>query len=163
VEKTLIPRVPTLEHEGFFLSESSAIVEYLEETVPPPATRLLPSRRNERASARQIMGWLRSDLFALRAERPSSTIFFDPRTEPLSDAARADAGKLLRIATTLVRSPDATLFNTWSIVDAELAFVLMRLVVNSDPIPDPLRAYAAHQWGRPSVQSFVDQPRKKKH
>jgi glutathione S-transferase len=164
VSRSLIPRVPMLEHEGFFLGESSAIVEYLEEAFPPPAhPRLLPESRTDRARARQILGWLRSDLFALRSERPSSTIFFGPRTTPLSDAARADAGKLVRIATALVRSPEAELFGAWSIADAELAFVLQRLLVNSEPVPDPLRAYVARQWARPSVQSFVAEPRPAKH
>jgi len=160
VHKTLTARVPTLEHEGFFLAESGAIVEYLEELFPPPAhPQLLPSARNDRARARQILGWLRTDLHALRKERPSSTLFFGPLTEPMSPAGRADAGKLVRVASELVRSPGSTLFAEWSIADAELAFALQRLLVNSEPLPDGLRDYVERQWQRPSVRAFVALPR----
>ena len=35
-DQSLTAKVPTLEHEGFWLAESSAIVDYLEETFPAP-------------------------------------------------------------------------------------------------------------------------------
>jgi glutathione S-transferase len=41
-QQSLTARVPTLVHEGFALSESSAISEYLEEVFAPPG---LPARR----------------------------------------------------------------------------------------------------------------------
>jgi glutathione S-transferase len=161
--RTLTARVPTLEHEGFFLGESTAIVEYLEEAFAAPAfPALLPSDRSDRARARQILGWLRTDLFELRRERPSSTIFFGPSTEPMSDAGRADAGKLIRIASELVRDPAQGMFGAWSLADSELAFALERLIVNSDPLPEGLRSYAETQWQRPSIRAFVAQPRPKR-
>ncbi len=164
VSRTLTARVPTLEHDGFYLGESKAIIEYLEEVFPGPEyPRLLPSDRRQRARARQILGWLRTDLFALRKERPSSTLFFSPATEPMSDRARADAGKLVRVASELVRSATATIFDEWSIADAELAFALQRLVVNSEPVPEPLGGYVAAQWSRPCIRAFVTQPRPTKH
>jgi glutathione S-transferase len=160
VQKTLTARVPTLEHDGFFLSESTAIVEYLEDIFPAPAhSRIFPDDIQDRARARQILGWLRTDLHALRKERPSSTLFFGPASEPMSQAGRADAGKLVRVATELVRSPGATLFDDWSLADAELAFALQRLLMNSEPLPDPLREYVSQQWQRPSVRAFVEKPR----
>src|SRR5688572_4486537 len=53
-------RVPVLEHGAFRLSESSAIVEYLEDSFAPPKyPALLPAAPRERARARQIMAWIR--------------------------------------------------------------------------------------------------------
>jgi glutathione S-transferase len=155
VERSLTARVPTLSAGDFSLSESLAIVEYLEELLPPPGHgRLLPALREQRARARQVMGWLRSDLAALRRERPTSSIFFERVTAPLGDAARADAGKLERIASTLLAGR-AHVFEEWSIVDADLAMALMRLVANGDAVPPALRAFAEAEWQRPSVVRWV--------
>src|SRR5258708_29374075 len=70
-------RVPSLDHDGFRLAESSAIAEYLEEVFPPPAhARLFPQAVRDRARARQIMAWLRSDLGELREDRSTATMFY---------------------------------------------------------------------------------------
>src|SRR5258706_8678912 len=98
---SLTGRVPALEHEGFWVSESSAILEYLDETFPD-TPRALPEDRHKRARARQIMAWLRSDLQALRDERPSWSIFYRrPIETPLTDQGRAAADTLIRIADAL--------------------------------------------------------------
>lgn len=154
-ERSLTARVPTLDVGAFSLSESAAIVEYLEEAFPPPAhARVLPVSIEERARARQVLGWLRSDLTSLRQERPTSSIFFEPVTTPLGDKARGDADKLVRVALTLL-GDRATLFETWSIADADLTLALMRLVANGDALPAPLRDYAQAQWQRPSIARFL--------
>lgn len=159
VARSLTSRVPTLSAGDFSLSESVAIVEYLDELLPAPAhARLLPESREERARARQVLGWLRSDLPALRNERPTSSIFFDHVATPLSDAARVDAEKLVSIATALLAGR-AQLFTTWSIADLDLALALMRLVANGDILPAPLRLHAETQWRRPSVAAWVARTR----
>lgn len=155
VERSLTARVPTLSAGDFSLSESLAIVEYLDELLPAPAQRrLLPAAREERARARQLLGWLRSDLAHLRRERPTSSIFFERVTKPLGDAARADAGKLERIASALLGAR-TQIFDEWSIADADLAMALMRLVANGDAVPAALRAFVETQWRRPSLASWV--------
>src|SRR5436190_19709142 len=69
---SLTARVPMLCDGDLTLSESSAIAEYLEEAYPPPRhSRLFPAAAGDRARARQMMAWLRSDLLALREERPT--------------------------------------------------------------------------------------------
>src|SRR5574340_909747 len=61
-DHSLTGKVPTLVDGDFWLSESTAIVEYLEERFPPPAhPRLLPADLRQRARARQVMSWLRTD------------------------------------------------------------------------------------------------------
>lgn len=84
-DRSITARVPSLEHEGFHLAESSAIAEYLDEVFPPPASAsLLPQTRRERARARQLMAWMRSDVAALRDERSTVTMFYRFKLQPLS-------------------------------------------------------------------------------
>jgi glutathione S-transferase len=158
---SLTGRVPSLEHRGFCLAESSAIAEYLEEVLPPPQfPRLFPELLRERARARQVMAWLRSDLPALRDERSTMTMFFYRSSpKPLSGAAARDAERLIRIAEQLVPAGGGPLFGAWTLVDAELAFMLHRLILTGDPVPERIAAYARVQWGRPSAREFVDHAR----
>jgi len=153
--RSLTRRVPTLTAGDFVLSESVAIAEYLEETLAPPAyARLLPAAVEQRARARQVLGWLRTDLAALRRARPSDSIFFEHVTTPLDADARRDTDKLVQIAGELLGTR-ATLFDTWSIADADLTFALMRLHANGDALPAPLASYVEAQWQRPSVAAWV--------
>jgi glutathione S-transferase len=153
-------RVPSLEHGGFRLAESSAIAEYLEEVLSPPAhARLLPAALRDRARARQIMSWLRSDLGALRDDRSTVTMFYRFRLQRLSGQAQRDAERLLRVAEQLVPAGGGPLFGEWSLVDAELAFMLHRLILNDDPVPQRVAAYARDQWARASVREFAQHTR----
>jgi glutathione S-transferase len=156
VERSLTARVPAIEIDGFVLSESLAIVEYLEEARPAPEfPALLPRDVKARARARQVLGWLRSDIAVLRRERPSSSIFLERARDELGPLARADADKLVRIASTLLAHGGPTLFESWSIADADLAFALQRLVANGDKVPELVRDYALAQWQRPSIAAWV--------
>ena len=158
-DRSLTGRVPALRHGDFWLSESAAIVEYVDEVFAGTGTALMPAGREDRARARQVMGWIRSDLLALREERPTTTMFYAPTKKPLGPNAQAAADKLVRVASQLVGAGRTTLFDTWSIADADLAFVLQRLVANGDPIPPALRTYAESTWRRPSVRAFVERER----
>jgi glutathione S-transferase len=153
---SLTCRVPTLVHDDFSLSESSAISEYLEDLYPPPSyTPVYPRDVRARARARQIQAWLRSDLMPIRAERPTSVIFYKRVDTPLSEEARAAAEKLFRVADAVLGQGSMYLFNEWSIADVDLAIMLNRLAMNGDDMPPRLAAYAAAQWQRPSVQRWV--------
>jgi len=48
-------QVPVLKIDGMMLSESNAICEYIEETVPEPA--LMPREPKARAEVRRLVGW----------------------------------------------------------------------------------------------------------
>ncbi len=153
---TLTGKVPALLHGDFGLAESSAIIEYLEDVFPAPAhPRLYPADARQRARARQLQAWLRSDLMALREERPTTVIFRAPLDKPLSEAGRAAADKLVRVASALVGEGAEHLFDDWCIADTELALTLNRLVANGDAVPENLRRYVQAQWARPSVQSWL--------
>ena len=153
LEKSLTAKVPVLEHNDFALSESSAILEYLEELYPN--TPIYPTDIQARAKARQLQAWLRSDLVALRTERPTDVIFIQPTSIPLSEEGQKAAEKLFFVAEKLL-APDAKfLFGSWCIVDAELALMLQRLIQNGDAVPKRLKNYALQQWQLPSVQKWL--------
>lgn len=78
---SLTCKIPTLVHEDFALSESSAIAEYLEE-IAPGHPKLFPLDIKQRARARQLQAWLRSDLLVIRKERPADLIYFGKKDNP---------------------------------------------------------------------------------
>ena len=158
--RSVTGRVPVLEHGDFRLSESSAIVEYLEETFPVPKyTPVMPATTRDRARARQIMAWIRSDLMPIREERATHTIFYKPASEPLSEAGRAAAAKLIAAAASFIPDGKTALFDAFTIADADLAMMLQRLIASGHPVPPKLTAFATAQWQRPSVRAFVERER----
>lgn len=155
--RSLTQRVPTLIHDGFALSESSAITEYLDEVFP--GTALYPRDPQQRARARQVQAWIRSDFMPIRQERSSETVFYGSPVAPLSAEARAAVGKLLPACEALLSAGSPNLLGEWCIADVDLTLMLNRLILNGDPVPPRLLAYAKHQWQRPSVQRWVAQQR----
>lgn len=158
-ERSLTARVPALKHGDFWLAESSAIVEYLDDAFPE-SPRMLPKDARERARARQIMAWIRSDLLALREERPTTTMFYEPAKAPLSEAGQKAADKLVEVAELVIPDGATSLFGTFSAADADLAFMLHRLLLNGHEVPAKARAFAEAQWTRPSIRAFVVRERK---
>jgi glutathione S-transferase len=147
-------RIPSLQNGDFWLAESTAIAEYLAETFPfPRHARIFPENLEQRAICRELQAWLRTDLQALREERPSTTLWGARATKPLSDAAKTAAERLLRVLTPLVGNK-ATLFEAWCIADVDVALAVQRLNLNGDEVPAPLKAYAEVNWQRPSVAKW---------
>jgi glutathione S-transferase len=162
--QSLTVRVPLLVDGDFALSESSAIDEYVEDAYPPPAhPRLLPVGVRERARARQIMAWVRSDLMPIREERSSEYVFYPHDAlaplAPLSPAAQRAVSKLLAAAEQLVPAGSGSLFGPWCIADTDFAMMLQRLVKTDFDVPARIRAYANAQWERPSVREFCSHAR----
>jgi len=152
---SLTSRVPMLTDGDFSLSESSAIAEYLEDAYGAPQyPRVLPAQPRPRARARQIQAWLRSDLAALRAERPTTVIYADKNPLPLSAAARAAADRLLAAANTLIDVHGGPLFGDWCIADIDLAAMLGRLTANGDAVPDKILKYVETQFKHPAMQNW---------
>ncbi|HUS30092.1 MAG TPA: glutathione transferase [Kofleriaceae bacterium] len=155
--KALLPFVPALVHGDFWLTESSAISEYLAEQFAPPSyPRILPADARERARARQVISWLRTSIMGLRNDRPTTSVFMKPVTNPLSEKGRADADELVRVASQLVAPGKQSIASEWCIADADLALALMRLVGNNDSfVPKHLVDYALATWGRRSVLKYL--------
>src|ERR1700738_1269768 len=154
---SLTQRVPTLIDGDFALSESSAIAEYLNDAYPDPP--IFPVDLQERARARQVQAWLRSDFMPIRQERPTPTIFYRPVSNPLSSAAQVSSRKLCAAASELLSHGGENLFDRWSIADVDLALMLNRLIMNGDEVTVHLVRYARTQWERPSVQRWVRKER----
>ncbi len=160
----LTGRVPALVHRGagrdgadLWLAESSAIDEYLADLFPPPGhPRLYPEDRAERAVARQIQGWIRSDLMPIREERSTHTIWYGTDRAPLTPAGASARDKLVRAASAWLTGR-TQLFATWSIADADLAIMLRRVI--HDELPPALISYVERQLARPSLAKWNTHPR----
>jgi glutathione S-transferase len=149
-------RVPALRHGDFWVAESSAIDEYVDEAFPPPQhPRLYPQDPRARARVRMIQAFLRSDLGPLRAERPTSTFFEGEAPAPLTPEARAAAGRLVAIAEKVLPEGAAFVEQSFTPADADLALMLQRLVANGDPCPERLARYANTVFARPSVREWL--------
>ena len=153
---TATRRVPLLDVDGFELSESSAITEYLDERFAPPEwERLYPHDIQKRARARQVQAWLRSDLMPIREERPTDVVFAGAKKAPLTAEGKASAEKLFAMAEHLLVLGQPNLFGEWCIADTDLALMINRLVLHGDEVPERLVDYATFQWQRASVQRFI--------
>jgi glutathione S-transferase len=157
-DQAAIGRIPALQHGDLWLTESLAIVEYLEDTFAPPAyPRLLPAEPARRARARQVMTWLRSDLLALREERPWQLMVYPAgHLVPLSPAAARQATELLELVAWLDAHGE---LGEWNLAHADLAFALMRLTVSGVALPDPAERLLARNLERTSVRAYLDHAR----
>jgi glutathione S-transferase len=159
-QDSITGRVPALRHGtgagDFWVAESSAIDEYLEEAFPPPAhPRLYPADLQARARVRMIQAFVRSDVMPVREERPTSTLFGTDRPAPFTPAGRAAAERLVRIAERFLPAGAQHVAGEFTIADADLALMLQRLAHNGDPCPDRLGAYAERIFRRDSVRAWL--------
>src|SRR5262249_50164479 len=156
--RSLTARVPMLRHGDFHLSESSAIVEYLEDAFPD-SPRMLPTDLRQRARARQLMAWIRSDLMPIREERSTHTLFYERAREPLSPRAEAAARRVISAAEAVLPEGATSLFGAFSAADADLALMLQRLRIGGHPLTPRLVRFVDLVWNRPSVRKFSERTR----
>ncbi|HEX9399893.1 MAG TPA: glutathione transferase [Anaeromyxobacter sp.] len=163
-EPSFTGKVPALRHGDFWLAESSAIDEYVEEAFPPPAhPRLYPADPRGRGRVRMVQAFLRSDLGPLRSARPTSTFFLGEPVSPLGPEAKASADRLFRLAERVLPPGAPFLAGQFTPGDADLALMLMRLVANGDPTPERLAAWARGIFARPSIREWLSHTRWRDH
>jgi glutathione S-transferase len=149
-------RVPALQHGDFWVAESSAIDEYVDEAFAPPAhPRLYPQDPRARAHVRMIQAFLRSDLLPLRTDRPTSTLFEGAKPKPLTPQGQASADRLVAIAEKFLPQGAAFVASSFTPADADLALMLQRLVHNADPCPERLARYADAVFARSSIREWL--------
>jgi glutathione S-transferase len=150
---TLAGKVPSLRHGEMWISESLAILEYLEEVFAPPKhAALLPKDAADRALDREILSWLRSDLFELRQCLPYEGLFLPMPAREVTAGARAEAAALVEVASKRAAKAAAP-----TLADFELAFTLRRLIhyrLGLEGREDLVR-WSDAIWQRPTVQSWV--------
>lgn len=157
--KTGISRVPAIQHGDFYLTESAAIVEYLEEAFPPPRfAPLLPTQPRERARARQAMSYVRTEVPALREERSWWMCVYplDTALVPLSPAAEAQARELVHYVEYLVELGETS---AWCLAHADLALTLYRLARTGYALSGPAQRLLDANLVRPSVRAYLEHPR----
>jgi len=160
-QQTLTGLAPALQHGDFWVAESLAIIEYVEDAFPPPQyPPVWPVDAQRRARARQLMSWHRMEHLAIREERTSTYLFY-PRASfpPLSPTAIRCAEELCAVLERLAPSPEGALFGEWCIADVDMSFALMRLIRTGYDVAPALRAYAEAVWRRPSVREYVEHRR----
>ncbi len=162
-QKTFTDLIPALDDAGFVLSESLAILEYIEEKYSLPKHRsLFPSNIRARATARMALSWYRGGFTALRKERSTETVFYGDELRakaPLSAEAQEEITDWKRFLTATLKPGAPFLFGEWSIADTETALMLHRLILNGDKVEKPLVDYARSIWERPSCAEFVKRAR----
>jgi glutathione S-transferase len=148
-------KAPALQHGDTWLVESLAILEYLEDVFAPPRhPRMLPADPRARGRDRQVLSWLRTDLFELRRCLPFQGIFVEVAAPAMTPEAHRQAEKLLAVVSARLEAGDARP----TLADFELAFTVQRLIHYSYDLsgfPDVV-AFAERIWNRPSVQSWVE-------
>ncbi len=127
-------RVPLLEHGGFKVWESLAIIDYVAELFPDAG--LWPEGQKDRARARSYACEMLSGFRALRGACPMN-IRRKPQALAVSNEVRADVARIETIwADALARSGGPYLFGAFTAADAMYAPVVNRLDVYnlvSDP------------------------------
>jgi glutathione S-transferase len=157
-------KVPVLHHGARVVPDSLAIVEYLEETFPPPAhPALWPSEPDARAHARWLAAAMHSGFPKLR-ESMSFNLCFLPRPPAASAEALAEAAEVLALweeALSRRRAPGPFLFGAFGAADVMFAPVVVRLTAFRVPTGGASRAaaYMEAVLARPSVKRWMDAAR----
>lgn len=138
-------RVPVLHHGDAVVPDSLAIIEYLEEVLPPPAwPALWPTDRRQRAHARWLSAEMHAGFRRVRKEM-SFDLCFAAEAPPPSEAAVSEARGMMELwesALASVTEPSPFLFGAFGGVDAMYAPAVVRLAAFEIPTAGLPRAEA---------------------
>lgn len=143
-------KVPVLHHAGLVVPDSLAIVEYLEETYPPPEhPALWPAVRGERARARWLAAAMHSG-YPLVREHMSFNLCFLPTVPQAPAAALAEAAEALALWEATLSRPERAggpfLCGPFSAADVMFATVAVRF-----------RAFGVPTQGYPRAAAWMDE------
>ena len=159
-------KVPVLHHGEVVIPDSLAIIEYLEETYPPPAyPALWPSDRAGRAHARWLACALHSGYGAIRTHM-SFNLCFLPEVPPAHPDALAEAQEVLALWEETLARPDRAggpyLCGDFSGADVMFATLAARLKAFKVPTADFPKAskWMEAIFAVPAVAAWMDDARK---
>ena len=161
-------KVPILHHATGggtrVIPDSLAIIEYLEETFPPPDhPALWPSDPGSRAHARWLAAAMHSGFMKLR-ESMSFNLCFLPKRPEATPEALGEAAEILGLwedALAKQTAPGPFLFGTFGAVDAMYAPVVWRLTAFNVPRGKTPKAaaYMESVLAHPVVKRWMDPAR----
>jgi glutathione S-transferase len=157
-------KVPVLHHGELVVPDSLAILEYLEETFPPPAhPPLWPSGSPERSRARWMAAAMHSGFLKLR-EGMSFNLCFLSHPPPPPAEALEEAQEMLALfegALAMKKSPGAFLFGPFCAADILYAPAAVRLTSFKVPVDrTPLAAtYLEEVLAHPPVARWLQEAR----
>jgi glutathione S-transferase len=145
---------------SFYLSESSAICEYLNDRFAASHGAIYPKNIEQLAICRQIQALIRSDFLAIRHERAMNLTFSKADKPTLSTQGKQQTQKLVFFAEQFINSknPDYVI-GEWSIADVDLAIILSRLAFSQDAndlLPAHLITYTQKHWQNGYLKAFLD-------
>ena len=158
-------KVPVLHHGDRVVPDSLAIIEYLEETFPPPDhPALWPADPGARAHARWLSAAMHSGFMKLREGMSFNLCFLPKRPAPPADALREAAEMLGFFETALVAkrpAPGPFLFGPFGAVDAMYAPAVVRLTAFEVPTAATPKAavYLKEVLAHPAVRLWMDPAR----
>lgn len=149
-------RVPVLHHGARVVPDSLAIVEYLEETFPPPAhPALWPDDRERRAHARWLAATMHSGFAELRRSMSFHLCFLPERPEA-SSGARAEAAEMAALwSQALSRHGGPFLTGAFGAADAMFAPAVVRLEAFAVPVSKEVEAWMARVLEHPAVRPWM--------
>jgi glutathione S-transferase len=158
-------KLPVLHHRGLVIPDSLAIVEYLEESFPPPSyPALWPADRALRARARWLAAAMHSGFMKIR-EGMSFNLCFLPQVPAASPEALAEAQEVLGLWETALTRPERRggpyLCGAFCGADVMFATMAERLRAFGVPAADfpHARDYIPAVLDAPPVKAWMDQAR----
>jgi len=159
-------KLPVLHHGGLVIPDSLAIIEYLEETFPPPSyPALWPSDRTLKARARWLAASMHSGFMAVR-EGMSFNLCFLPHVPAATPQAMTEAQEVLALWEDALTRPERRigpyLCGAFCGADVMFATMAMRLQAFGVPTSDfpHARDYLATVLAAPPVAAWLDEAKK---